>query len=163
MASPASIAKHPIHPMLVALPIGLWIFSLVSDVIYFMKWGSSTWNDVAYYTMAGGIAGALLAAIPGFVDFLSISKGEIRTIALWHMRINLAVVVLYGANLWLRTTSTPGAGLPIAISVLAVIMLGISGWLGGEMVYVHGVAVEPQPNTKPGEAPADQSIPRRVA
>ena len=89
MASPASIAKHPIHPMLVALPIGLWIFSLVSDVIYVMKWGSSIWNDVAFYTMAGGIAGALLAAVAGFVDFLSISKGKLRTIALWHMSINL--------------------------------------------------------------------------
>ena len=65
MASPASIAKHPIHPMLVALPIGLWIFSLVSDVIYLMKWGSSLWNDVAFYTMAGGIAGSLLSQYPG--------------------------------------------------------------------------------------------------
>src|SRR5437879_3435077 len=104
MASFASIAKHPIHPMLVALPIGLWIFSLVSDVIYVMKWGGPIWNDVAFYTMAGGIVGGLLSAVPGFIDFLSMSKGRIRTIALWHMRINLAVVVLYGANLWLRTT-----------------------------------------------------------
>src|SRR6185295_8785585 len=102
MASPASIAKHPIHPMLVALPIGLWIFSLVSDVIYLMKWGGGVWNDVAFYTMAGGVVGALIAAVPGFVDFLSIKNDQVRTIAIWHMGINLAVVALYAFNLWLR-------------------------------------------------------------
>src|SRR5215212_3435021 len=60
METPASIAKHPIHPMLVALPIGLWVFSLVSDIIYRAGWGSAVWNDVAFYTLAGGIVGALL-------------------------------------------------------------------------------------------------------
>ena len=160
MASPASISKHPIHPMLVALPIGLWIFSLTSDVIYLMKWGGVVWNDIAFYTMAGGVATALLAAVPGFIDFLSMSKGKIRTIALWHMRINVTVVVLYGINLWLRNGATPGAALPIWLSVIGVILLGISGWLGGEMVYVHGVAVEPQLNA---ESSTERGTPRRAA
>ena len=162
MASPASIAKHPIHPVLVALPIGLWIFSLVSDVIYRMGWGSPAWDDVAFYTMAGGVVGALLAAVPGFVDFLSMSKGKTRMIATWHMSINLAVVVLYAANLWLRDTSVPGGDLPIVLSVAGIILLGISGWLGGEMVYVHGVAVEPQPQPSTEQA-TDVTAPRRVA
>ena len=78
MASPASIAKHPLHPILVALPIGLWVFSLVSDVIYLMHWGGPVWKDVALYTMAGGIGGALLAAIPGFIDLLSLSNGRVK-------------------------------------------------------------------------------------
>ncbi|HSB12502.1 MAG TPA: DUF2231 domain-containing protein [Blastocatellia bacterium] len=163
MASPASVLKHPIHPMLVALPIGLWIFSLVSDVIYLMKWGDPVWNDVAFYTMAGGLAGALLAAVPGFVDLLSMSKGKIRTIAIWHMTINLAVVVLYAANLWLRLANEPGSSLPIALSVIAVILLGISGWLGGEMVFVHGAAVDPQRGTSSEQAPSDRTGPRRAA
>ncbi|MGH9834655.1 MAG: DUF2231 domain-containing protein [Blastocatellia bacterium] len=63
-ASHASIGGHPIHPILVAFPIGLWVFSLVSDIVYFMGWGSAIWNDVAFYSMAGGIVGALLAAAP---------------------------------------------------------------------------------------------------
>jgi uncharacterized membrane protein len=144
MASPASFAKHPIHPMLVALPIGLWIFSLVSDVIYLMKWGGAVFNDVAFYTMAGGIVTALVAAVPGFIDYLSLPKGKIKTIAVWHMRINLAVFVLFAINLWLRRDATPGAAVPVWLSVVGVVLLGVSGWLGGELVYVHGVAVEPQ-------------------
>jgi uncharacterized membrane protein len=161
MASPASIAKHPIHPMLVALPIGLWIFSLASDVIYLMRWGGAVWKDVAFYTMAGGIVGALLAAVPGFVDFLSMSKGKIRTIAVWHMSINLAVVALWGINLWVRIAAVPAANPPIWLSVIGVVLLGISGWLGGEMVYVHGQAVEPQAGTN--ESPAEPAASRRVA
>ena len=51
--------------------------------------------------------------------------------------------------LWLRLGSAPGARLPLALSVIGVILLSISGWLGGEMVFKHGVAVEPRPDTKP--------------
>lgn len=160
MASPASIAKHPIHPMLVALPIGLWVFSLISDVIYLMKWGGPVWSDVALYTMAGGLGGALVAAVPGFVDLLSMSKGAVKRIGIWHMSINLVAVALCALNLWLRTSSSTGATHPVWLSVLTILLLGVSGWLGGEMVYVHGVAVEPQ-SVK--QSAAEPSAPRRAA
>jgi uncharacterized membrane protein len=163
MSSPASIAKHPIHPMLVVLPIGLWIFSLVSDVVYLTNWGSAVWKDVALYTMAGGTAGALIAAVPGFVDLISMSKGPVKKIGIWHMSINLTIVVLYAINLWLRTSGSPSATEPVWLSVVGVLLLGVSGWLGGEMVYVHGVAVEPQSRQERAEERAAPSAPRRVA
>jgi len=129
--------------MLVVFPIGLWTFSLVCDVAYATGWGDPIWNDMAFYTMAGGIAGALLAAVPGFIDFLSLS-GAVRSIALTHMLINLGIVGLYALNLFLRLGSTPGDILPIALSSLGMVLLGVSGWLGGELVYVHNIGVEPQ-------------------
>lgn len=147
MSSPASVAKHPIHPMLVVFPIGLWTFSLVSDVAYATGWGGPIWSDMAFYTMAGGIAGALLAAVPGFIDFLSLS-GRVRSIALTHMLLNLGIVGLYALNLYLRLDSAPGAVLPIALSSLSMVLLGVSGWLGGELVYVHNVGVEPQAESR---------------
>jgi hypothetical protein len=64
MSTPASIAKHPLHPMLVVFPIGLWIFSLIADFI-FLSGGDARWNDVAFYTIAGGLVGALVAAVAG--------------------------------------------------------------------------------------------------
>ena len=69
MASPASVGKHPIHPMLIPFPIALWIFSLISDLIYGMGWGGIVWKETAFYTMAGGLIGALAAAIPGYLDY----------------------------------------------------------------------------------------------
>lgn len=139
----ATIAKHPIHPMLIVFPIGLWVFSLIGDIIYIIGRGGPVWKDIAFYTMAGGIVGALLAAVPGFIDLLSLSGKRLK-IGIAHMVINLSIVAIFAVNLWLRTKNTPDATLPVALSVIGVILLGISGWLGGELVYVYGVAVEPQ-------------------
>jgi uncharacterized membrane protein len=130
--------------MIVPLPIGLWIFSLACDLIFALGWGGAVWHDMAFYTMAGGIIGALLAAVPGLVDFLSLSNPTVKKLGAAHLSLNLFIVGLFVLNLWLRTTNEPGALLPVALSVLAIVLLAISGWLGGEMVYVHGVAVEPQ-------------------
>ena len=159
MASPASIAKHPIHPMLIVFPVGLWIFSLVSDVIYLMQWGTSVWREVALYTMIGGLVGALLAAIPGLADLLTISSARIRKIGVWHMSINLVVVALFALNIWMRMSGTASESLTVWLSVLGVVLLAVSGWLGGEMVYVHAVAVEPPA----GGETEKQAAPRRVA
>ena len=141
---PASIAKHPIHPMLVVLPIGLWIFSFISDLIFILG-GSPVWDDVAFYTMAGGLVGALAAAVPGFFDMFSISDPKVGKIARNHMILNLIAAGIFALNLYLRTTLAPGSSLlPILLSLFGIGLLGFSGWLGGEMVYVHGVGVEPQ-------------------
>jgi len=162
MTSPASIAKHPIHPTLVALPIGLWIFSLISDVIFLMRWGGVIWSDVAFYTMAGRLGGALIAAVPGLIDLLSMSPGKVKTIGIWHMCINLVVVALFAMNLWLRYSAVPGSNSLVWLSVAGVVLMGISGWLGGEMVYVHGMAVERQPSAT-GAVATDRAAPRRAA
>ena len=62
MRTPASIAGHPIHPMLVPIPIGLWVFSLVCDIVFTVGGKNPDWATVALFTMGGGIVGALLAA-----------------------------------------------------------------------------------------------------
>jgi uncharacterized membrane protein len=144
MRTPASIAKHPIHPMLVALPIGLWIFSLVCDVARVAGSTDPAWVTVAFYTMAGGVVGALLAAVPGFIDLVSLPAGPRKT-AIAHMLINLTIVALYVANLWLRWSNPADLHVPFWLSLIGVGLLTISGWLGGKMVYVHGVAVDAAP------------------
>ena len=80
MKTPASIAGHPIHPMLVPIAIGGFVISFVFDVVCFAS-GSplpNLWNQIAYYTMLGGIVGALVPAIPGFVDMLSLPSGSLK-------------------------------------------------------------------------------------
>ncbi|HJU05302.1 MAG TPA: DUF2231 domain-containing protein [Nitrospiraceae bacterium] len=124
MASPASFPKHPIHPMLVSFPIALWIFSLVCNVIYAMGWGGAVWNDMAFYTMAGGLLGALAAAIPGYLDYRTTTVPAIQKIGRWHMLINLSLVVLFAINLWLRMESEPGAAVPVILSAIGMAVLG---------------------------------------
>jgi uncharacterized membrane protein len=144
MASPASFLKHPIHPMLIPFPIALWIFSFLCDVIHALGWGGPLWSEMAFYSMAAGLVGALMAAVPGYIDFRSIIDPAIRRVARTHMLLNLSIVVLFGVNLWLRTGETAATTIPLILSFIGIAMLGISGWLGGELVYVHGVAVEGQ-------------------
>jgi uncharacterized membrane protein len=144
MRTPASIARHPIHPMLVPFPIGLWVFSFICDLIFAYGSGAPIWKTVALYTMIGGLIGALAAAIPGLIDLLSLPP-EPRKTAIMHMSINLTVVVLFAINAWLRySAGDAGAGssTPVWLSLIAIGLLLISGWLGGKMVYESGVAVD---------------------
>ncbi len=141
MRTPARVAKHPIHPMLVPLPIGLWIFSLVCDLAHAFGAASPNWEIVAWYTMIGGIVGALLAAIPGLVDLLSLPSA-VKATGVKHMALNLTIVVLYVINAWVRRDGVTSAA--VWLSVLSIVLLAVSGWLGGKMVYEAGVAVEPQ-------------------
>lgn len=143
MRTPANIARHPIHPMLVPIAIGLWVFSLVCDLVHRFGSANPNWEVVAWYTMIGGIIGALVAAVPGFIDMLSLPWSTKR-IALLHMSINLTVVALYVVNAYLRK-GQGATDATIGLSVIAVALLVVSGWLGGKMVYVHGVAVDPEP------------------
>jgi uncharacterized membrane protein len=146
--TPASFKGHPSHPIWVAFPIGLWIFSIVSDLIFKFSYGGPVWSDVAFYTIAGGIVGALIAAIPGFIDLLSIDNPKSKSIGIWHMIINLLAVALYCLNFYLRMNRPAGDNLPIILSVIGVVFITISGWLGGELVYVRGVGVKEPPDQR---------------
>src|ERR1700683_2376102 len=84
MASPASIKKHPVHPMLVGFPIGLWVFALVCDVVR-AAGGNAVWQTVAIYCIAAGIVGALVAAVPGLIDYFSIDEAAMKRIANLHL------------------------------------------------------------------------------
>jgi uncharacterized membrane protein len=156
MASPASMGKHPVHPMLIPFPIALWIFSFVADLIYLWR-GNPVWRDwIAFYTLLGGTIGAAVAAVPGIVDWLSIKDAQVKRLADWHARLNVIALVVFAADFYLRTkggASWVGGSttIPLLLSVVGIILITISGWLGGEMVYVHGVAVEPQQDARTEE------------
>jgi uncharacterized membrane protein len=91
MKSTVRIHDHPVHPMLVAVPIGLWVFSFVADVLYLIGLDAS-WRLVSAYCMAGGCAGGLMAALPGFIDYLFIHDSISKRIAIWHMMINCMLI-----------------------------------------------------------------------
>ncbi len=147
MASPASIGGHPIHPMIIPFPIALWIFSLVADLIYLWR-GNPVWRDwIAFYALLGGIIGAVVAAIFGSIDWLSLKDREVVKIANWHARLNVIALLIFAASFYLRTTSgaaliSSSVSISLLLSILGVILITISGWLGGELVFKHGVAVD---------------------
>jgi uncharacterized membrane protein len=148
MSTPASIRGHPIHPMFVGIPIGLWVFSLIADMIHLLGWGGPSWRLMALATIGGGIVGGLLAAVPGLIDLLSIKHARVRRIALTHMTVNLVVLGIFAVSFWLKWMDWK-AGLSVGLSALGIARLGISGWLGGELVFIHGMGMaSPRPGTR---------------
>jgi uncharacterized membrane protein len=162
MASRASIGGHPIHPMLIPFPIGLLVFSLVADLIYLWR-GNPVWEDyIAFYTLLGGIIGAATAAVPGLIDWATLTDRAAIKVANWHARVNILGLLIFIASFYLRTTS--GATwivnmpmLPIILSGIGVLGLGVAGYLGGELVFRHGVAVNAQPSATP-----EAEVPNRI-
>jgi uncharacterized membrane protein len=137
---------HPFHPILVTVPIGAWVASLVFDIVSRVGDDAATFAEGAYWLVGIGIVGALTAAIFGFLDLLAIPTGTraFRT-ALVHMALNLAVVALFAVAFALRRSRLDEPdGTPIGVlglSVVALALLGASGWLGGMLTYRYGVRV----------------------
>lgn len=127
--------------MLVPLPIGLFVFALIADVV-FRAGGAPVWNAIAFWSLVVGVLGALVAAVPGFIDFTGLPRSHARTLATTHMVLNLTIVVLQAVSVWLRTRTAPGAGSPFLLTIIGDALLLVSGWLGWEMVYRYGVGID---------------------
>ena len=150
MTTRVTIAGHPIHAMLVTIPIGLWIFTLTSDVVFAVT-GDSRWEATALFTLVGGIVGALLAAVPGFFDLLGLHERQERRVGIIHMSLNLAIVVVQVINFAVRSAFQGDTNLSFALSALAVAALLVSGWLGGQLVHVFGVTQPGHESSHPSQ------------
>jgi uncharacterized membrane protein len=121
------------------------------------------WAIVAFWDIVAGIAGALIAAVPGFLDYSTLG-GRVRRLATYHMALNLSVVALFVLNVWTRTGAGravvgPSVAVPLTLTIVGVAVLLVGGWLGGEMVYVHRAGVSERPEVV--ERPT--RFPRRAA
>jgi uncharacterized membrane protein len=141
---------HPFHPIFVTIPIGAWICALIFDIASRVKDnGSPTLVDAAYWLIGIGIIGALVAAIFGLLDLLSIPR-RTRAFAtgLTHMSLNLIVVALFVVNfIWRHNDHLDLAKVRVGqlvLSAVAVAILAVSGWLGGTLAYHFGVRVADQ-------------------
>jgi uncharacterized membrane protein len=139
VVTPASVRKHPIHPMLAVFPIGLWVFSFICDVVY-VTVGGPLWSGAALLAILGGIIGAVAAAIPGLIDFWSLRASAFRT-ALTHLALNALALTVFIVSAFSRSIGGPYS-FSMTLSAVGIVSLVFSGWLGGELVYVRGVAVE---------------------
>ena len=132
--------------MLVVFPLGLLATSVVWDICR-LTTDNSNWGLVAFWTILAGVVGGLLAALPGFIDWLSIPKQtRAHKVGLYHMVLNLAVVGLFAISLVARWNApdgypTAGAGRMIWGWIGVAVAL-ISSWLGGELVQTLGISVQ---------------------
>jgi uncharacterized membrane protein len=143
--STAAIAGHPIHPLLVPVPIGLLTGALVSDLLYAAT-RDAFWARASLAMTAGGVVGGLVSAVAGATDFFTKPAIRSHRIAWLHAGGNLAVVALGTTSAALRSRDPAKAVLPagLLMSLTAATVLLGTGWLGGELVYRERVGVVPR-------------------
>jgi uncharacterized membrane protein len=139
---------HPLHPVLVTVPLGAWVASLCFDVASRVANGADAraFATGAYWLVALGLVGALLAASVGVIDLAAVPTGTtaFRT-ALLHMGVVLAATALFAVSLLLRhghlDTAKPTPVGPFVLSAVALALVGGGGWLGGRLTFRYGVRV----------------------
>jgi nitrite reductase/ring-hydroxylating ferredoxin subunit/uncharacterized membrane protein len=143
MRSAAHFRGHPIHPMLIPFPFAFLTGAFLFDVAG-RATGHAGWWATGGYLAIVGIATALLAAVPGFIDYLRSvpprSSGKRR--ATIHMLLNLTVVTVFLVATWLRQGSVAPGTPVLVLEGLAIAMLFVGGWLGGVLVSRNQISVD---------------------
>jgi uncharacterized membrane protein len=144
MESRVKLAGHPIHPMLIVLPLGLLATAVVFDIVY-LATGDATFAEVAFWNITIGIVGGLGAALFGLIDWLAIPQGtRAKRLGAWHGLGNLGIVVLFLISWFLRLPDhaySPDL-VPFVLGLVGVLAALVTAWLGGELVYRLRVAVD---------------------
>lgn len=144
--SSANLMGHPLHPMLVTLPIGLWVATFAADIGYWVS-GVEGCAAASPFLLGAAILTAAFAAVAGLIDFMG--DARIRAIGdAWQHAIGNVVAVLVSLfNFYWRYRYGPAGILPtgLILSAIVVLIILFTGWKGGEMVFRHRVAVYDEP------------------
>ncbi len=146
---------HPFHAFLVTIPIGSWIAAAIFDLVALVGDDPEAFTTGARWLWAIGVVGAVVAGIVGLLDYTRLTKGtRVRRIATLHMVLNLSALVIF-AIVWALHLGVERV--PVGAFVLAIVGLaglGVSGFLGGELVFRHGVRVADETDQAPGHQAA---------
>ena len=146
MKTKASFAGEPVHPMFVHYPIALWTTSIITDSTYYFIRNSSL-VLISKFLIAAGIVGAIVAAIPGLIDWTGISNPTARSVGTRHLVLNVLALALFGVSLFLRMKNygAPLVGfhlkIPFLVSIAGWLLMAISASLGGKLVYEYRLGV----------------------
>jgi uncharacterized membrane protein len=160
MESKAKFLGHPIHQMMIVLPLGTLVMSIVSDIIAMIT-GNNFWYQMAFYLIAAGVITGAASAVFGLVDYLAIPSGtRAKRIGAMHGIGNAIVLAMFAVSWYLRyqdPNMTPG-NLAITLSLLAFGLSGATAWLGGELVDRLGVGVDDGANLDAPSSLTDEKV-----
>jgi uncharacterized membrane protein/nitrite reductase/ring-hydroxylating ferredoxin subunit len=145
MRSRAHFKTHPIHPMLIPFPIAFFVGTFVFDLLGFLL-GQSNLLVVGFYMNLAGILMAVLAAIPGIIDYLHsvppYSSAKDR--AMKHGIVNGAATILFLVVFILRNNVEPHFATILIVELVGLGLMTAGGWMGGTLVYRNGIGVFPR-------------------
>ena len=157
---------HSLHPMLVVFPLGLFPATVICDLLR-LALRNPLFGIVAFWMLTFGIAGALAAAVPGFIDWLSIPEGtRAKRIGLRHMLVQITGLGFFVMSWWARIGLPLTHWAPLALALIGLSIILVGAWLGGELVQQHGIGVRREagvnaPNSLSADHAAKTSKPVR--
>lgn len=144
MRSTAAIKSHPIHPMLVAFPIGLWVMAFIFEFLGVIRGSSGLWSAGFDCVIAGCIT-AVLAAVAGAIDWWTIvpPRSSAKSRGLLHGSLNVLALILFIYSVVRQgSPSTEPDKTVLVVMAVGVVALGVSGWLGGTLVYRNQIGID---------------------
>jgi len=158
--SAASIAGHPIHPMLIPFPIAFFVATFFCDLAYWQS-PNDAWVTATLWLLGAGLVIAALAAVAGLTDVLAEPRIRVLNDAWWHAGGNVLVVLIQLYNFYARYSEGSSAIVPkgLVLSLVVVCILLFTGWKGWEMVYRYRVGVADADDSRS----AATTQPRRAA
>ena len=137
---------HPLHPILVHVPMAVWPSALLFDLLSRTGTGGNAMVRTSFFAIGFGLAVALLAVPTGIVDWWGIKREKPAwKIGLWHMLLNVVLLILFTINFTLRCGNYRTAGsvsdASLMLSIIGTLVLFVSAYLGGRMVYAYGINV----------------------
>lgn len=143
--STASVAGHPLHAMLVPVPIVCFTGTWLSDLVYW-RTAAMQWANFSAWLLTIGLIVSILAVLFGLIDFLGDRRIRAHGAAWIHGAGNgvaLALAIL-DAFVHSRDAYTSVVPMGLLLSTLVVAILAVTAWNGGSLVYRHGVGVRPE-------------------
>lgn len=145
MESKVKLFGHPVHPMLIVFPMGLFSTAVIFDLLYSMA-RRPFLAIASFYMGVSGVIGGLLAAIFGLMDWIAIPRNSrAKRIGAWHGLGNFLIVLIFTVSTWLRSRRRHFApdGQARLLSLTGSALALLTSWIGGELVYRLGVGVDP--------------------
>ncbi|MBC5825091.1 MAG: DUF2231 domain-containing protein [Candidatus Eremiobacteraeota bacterium] len=141
MQGKATAMGHPIHPMIIPFPIAFFVGALISDIVSHFS-DDAFWPHMSVVLIGFGIIGTLLAALFGYIDYFSITMSDAaKKTATAHMILNLVVLVVFIGAYFVRSNDATSTG-GYALTIFGVVVLLVSGALGGQLAYHYRLGVE---------------------
>ncbi len=146
--STARVGGHPIHPMLVPIPITCFVGTLLTDIAYW-RTADIMWGDFSDWLLTVGLIVSILVVIAGLIDFLGDRRIRALPQAWIHGAGNALALALAILNAMVHTRDAYTSVVPtgLILSALVVLILVVTGWNGWDMVYRHGVGLRPEPRS----------------
>lgn len=146
---------HPVHAVIVTVPIGAWIAAVVFDIVAFAGGDPAAFTTGARWLYGIGVLGAVLAAVFGLLDFTRLTPGtHARRTATIHMVLNLTAIAVFTAAWLTHLGGDDPSAVGLVLGLIGLAGIAVSGYLGGELVYRHGVRVADETDQAPAHEPS---------